>query len=257
VYQVYGTLNVPTANGNGVQFKVGRMATFLGLEVIETPLNPNVSIANQFIYAENFTQTGLSVEHRFNKVFDAQVRVLNGWDQVQDVNSSLSYMARLGVTPTGSTSIAFAGYTGAEQADNDAARRTGFEVLASQRVGRVTAYAQGDVGTEQANSALPDANANAQWWATGAWLVVDASPRVGVAFRGDYMNDRNAARTGAAFALSGAPQHRLASATATLNLKTVPNVLLRPELRFDRSNMPVFKSKQSQVSVGFSAAYTF
>jgi hypothetical protein len=32
-------------NGNGVQVKFGRMATFLGMELIETPLNPNVSIA--------------------------------------------------------------------------------------------------------------------------------------------------------------------------------------------------------------------
>ena len=156
VYQLYGTLNVPTSNGNGVQFKFGRMATFLGLELIETPLNPNLSIANQFIYAENFTQTGLSVEHRFNKYVDAQIRVLNGWDQVTDVNGTLSYMARLGIAPTPTTSIAFAGFTGAEEPDDNSSKRTGFEVLASQKVGKVTAYVQGDIGQEDRNSALPD-----------------------------------------------------------------------------------------------------
>jgi hypothetical protein len=257
VYQVYGTLNMPTANGNGVQVKVGRMATFMGLEVIETPLNPNVSIANQFIYTENFTQTGLSVEHRFNRVVDAQVRVLNGWDQVQDANGSLSYMARVGIAPNDQTSIAFVGYTGAEQADNDAAMRTGAEVLASRRIGRVTAFVQGDYGREQANSALPDSTRNASWWAGGAWLVIDASRTVGVALRADYMNDRHAARTGAAFGLTGAAAHRISSATATLNLKGIPNVLIRPELRYDRSNQPVFKSQNGQVSVGLSAAYLF
>ena len=257
VYQLYGTLNIPTADGNGVQFKVGRMATFLGLELIETPLNPNLSIANQFIYAENFTQTGLSVEHRFNKYIDAQVRVLNGWDQVADVNGSLSYMARIGIAPTPSSSIALAGYTGAEEPDNNSAKRTGFEVLASQRVGKVTAYLQGDVGQEARNAALPDASQAAKWTAAGAWLVIDATPTVGVAVRGDYFNDRNAFRTGAAFGLEGGAGHRLSSGTITLNIKSFPNVMIRPELRFDKSNRDVFNAKKTQFTVGFGTTYTF
>src|SRR2546425_3838699 len=38
---LYVTLNVPTASGNGLQFKVGRMVTLMGVEVIETIANPN------------------------------------------------------------------------------------------------------------------------------------------------------------------------------------------------------------------------
>lgn len=256
-YQLYGTLNVPTKDGNGVQFKFGRMATFLGLELIETPLNPNLSIANQFIYAENFTQTGLSIEHRFNKYVDAQFRVLNGWDQVTDLNGSMSYMARIGLAPTPTSSIALAGYTGAEEPDNNRAKRTGFEVLASQKVGKVTVFVQGDIGQEARNSALPDDTKAAKWSAAGAWLVFDATPTVGVALRGDYFNDANAFRTGAAFGIDGAPKHTLSSATATLNIKGIPNVLLRPEVRFDKSNFTVFNSKKSQFTVGFGATYIF
>ena len=59
-------------------------------------------------------RTGVSVEHRFNRVVDMQVRVLNGWDQVQDLNDRLSYMARLGLTPDAATSISFVGYVGPE-----------------------------------------------------------------------------------------------------------------------------------------------
>jgi hypothetical protein len=255
VYQLYGTVNLPTSDGNGVQIKFGRMATFLGLELIETPLNPNLSIANQFIYAENFTQTGLSVEHRFNKFIDAQIRVLNGWDQVADVNGTLSYMARLGIAPTATTSIAFAGFTGAEEADDNSSKRTGFEVLASQKVGKVTAFVQADVGQEDRNSALPDPTRSAKWSAYGAWLVVDATPTLGVALRGDYFNDSNAFRTGGAFGLTGGAQHKLSSATATLNIKSFPNMLIRPELRFDKSNQNVFNSKASQFTVGLGATY--
>jgi hypothetical protein len=192
--QVHGAINVPTPNGQGVQVKVGRIATFLGVAVIETPLNPNVSIANQFVSVENFTQTGLSIEHRFNRVFDALLRVLNGWDQVQDVNGCLSYMARLGFAPTTGTTFAVAGFTGAEQPKNTVSRRSAFELIPSHHVGHITAYLQGDIGREPANGTLPDASADAQWWAAGARLVVDATPHVGVALRADYMNHRNAAR---------------------------------------------------------------
>src|SRR5881409_707089 len=73
VPHLYVTLNVPTANGNGVQFKVGRMVTLMGVEVIETIANPNWSEANQFIYVENFTGTGVSVETKFNKIGRAHV----------------------------------------------------------------------------------------------------------------------------------------------------------------------------------------
>ena len=257
VYQLYGTLNFPTPNGNGLQVRFGRMATFMGVEVIETPLNPNLSIGNEFIYVENFTQTGVSVEHRFNRFIDAQFRVLNGWDQVQDVNNRLSYMARVGLSPDALTTIAFEGFVGPEQANNNAALRTGAEVMVSRKVGKVTTFLQGDVGREQRNAALPDATRDATWWAASSWFVVDATPTVGVALRADYLNDRNAARTGAAFGIAGAPQHRLASATATLNLKGFPGMLLRPEIRYDRSSQRVFAAQNNQITFGMSAAYLF
>src|SRR5947209_17070344 len=71
---LYVTLNVPTASGNGLQFKVGRMVTLMGVEVIETIANPNWSEANQFIYVENFTGLGVSVEPKFNQYVNAQFR---------------------------------------------------------------------------------------------------------------------------------------------------------------------------------------
>src|SRR5437016_7484111 len=80
VPHLYVTLNVPTASGNGLQLKVGRIPTLLGLEVIETYANPNWSEGNQFVYVENFTALGVSVETKFNNHLDAQFRVINGWN---------------------------------------------------------------------------------------------------------------------------------------------------------------------------------
>src|SRR2546425_11846981 len=43
VPHLYITLNIPTASGNGLQIKAGRMVTLMGVEDIETYANPNWS----------------------------------------------------------------------------------------------------------------------------------------------------------------------------------------------------------------------
>ncbi len=257
LYQAYATLNVPTPDGNGIQLKAGRMATFLGVEVIEAPFNPNVSMGNAFYFAENFTQTGISIEHRFNAVVDAQVRVFKGWDQITDVNSRYSYMARVGLAPDALTSLAVAAFVGPEQAGDNTALRSGVQLIAARKVGRVTVTVQGDAGREARNAALPDPTRDATWWAASSWVSADVTSKVGVALRGDYLSDRGASRTAGAFSLVGAPDHRLASATATLNLKALPGVLLRPEVRYDRSNQSDFASRGNQVTLGLSAVFLF
>src|SRR3989440_9779768 len=126
---LYVTLNLPTANGNGVQFKAGRIPTLLGLEVIETATNPNWSEGNQFVYVENFTGLGLSVETKLNRYIDVQLRVINGWDQVSDNNKRKSLMGRVGISPDSHTAIGVIGFWGPEQTGIDNANRYGVEAL--------------------------------------------------------------------------------------------------------------------------------
>src|SRR5688572_3565778 len=112
--QLYVTLNVPTPNGNGFQLKLGKIATLMGLEVIEDPANPNWSLGNLFSFVENFTAVGASAEYRFNRYVDAQFRVIDGWDVATDNNTGRSVMGRVGLYPDSLSSIAFVGYYGPE-----------------------------------------------------------------------------------------------------------------------------------------------
>src|SRR5204863_462838 len=82
----------------------------------ETYANPNWSEGNQFVYVENFTATGVSVETKFNDHVDAQFRVINGWDQVVDNNTHKSLMARVGLYPDALTSLGIVGYWGPHEA---------------------------------------------------------------------------------------------------------------------------------------------
>ena len=166
-------------------------------------------MGNQFIYLENFTNTGLGVDFKFGPKVDAQLRIINGWDVVVDNNSALSFMGRLGLTPSPAVTIGLLGFVGAEQADNNDNLRYGFEGLGTFKVGsKTTIVAQFDYGAEQGLLADPDANAT--WWGGGLWFVQDLSSTLNLALRGDYVDDKNGVRTSGVlgYAGGGRPQVR-------------------------------------------------
>ena len=255
---LYVALNVPTASGNGLQFKVGRMVTLMGVEVIETIANPNWSEANQFIYVENFTGLGVSVETKFNQYVDAQFRVINGWDQVSDNNNRKSLMGRVGIYPDALSSISLVGYWGPEEAGNNTANRYGVNGVLWRKVGsKVNVWLQGDYGQEQANAALPVPTQDARWWAAGAWVTYDFTSSVSLALRGDYMNDEDGARTNGVFGFLPNTGQKFGSGTATLNIKAWPSAVVRPEVRYDRSTLATFNGKKDQVTIALAVAYLY
>lgn len=257
ITQLFVTLNVPTADGNGWQFRVGKLVTLMGLELIETVSNPNWSPGLQFVYVENFTHTGVEISRRFSPALDVQLRVCNGWDRVSAADGNRDLMVRVGLAPNATSSLGIIGYAGALETGSDAVR-SGVSVLANKKLGATSVWVQADYGTEEANAALPNPADAASWWALGAWLSRDLTAKTGVAFRLDYLNDLDGFRTTAVFGLPATGvNHKLWSATATLNLKTWPNALVRPELRFDTSNFTVFDGSKSQVTGAFSVAYVF
>jgi hypothetical protein len=247
--QLYVTLNLPTASGNGVQLRAGKIPSLMGLEVIETQANPNWSEGLQFIYVENFTGLGLAVETKFSDKVDAQLRLMNGWDLVRETNRGKSFMARIGIYPDAQTSIGVLGFWGPEQGGNAGDRRSGVEVLVFRKLGKTSLWVQGDFGTEE--------GIDAQWSALGAWLAQDLSGTLNVALRADYLHDGDGARTSGALGFPTNAGHDLYSLTATLNVRAWPNALVRPELRYDHSSLASFDGEQSQVSLGLSIAYLF
>ncbi len=256
---LYVTLNLPTANGSGVQFKAGRIPTLMGLEVIETHANPNWSEGNQFIYVENFTGVGVSVETKLNQHLDVQLRVINGWDQVSDNNNRKSLMGRVGISPDALTSIGIVGFWGPEEIGDDTANRYGVEALVWRKLGKVQAWVQGDYGREQGNAALPDPAQDAKWWALGGWVTYDVTSTLGLALRGDYVDDENGARS-TFNGLVGFPANtgqKFGSATATLNIRAWPSAVVRPEVRYDRSTLGAFDGKKAQLTFALAVTYLY
>jgi hypothetical protein len=266
VTQLFVTVNVPTKNGNGIQFKMGRLATFMGVEVIEDEANPVWSEGNQFIYVENFTATGLEVDDKMSNTFTLSVRLDNGWDRIVDTSGHKDVMASLAFTPdTVGTALTIVPYFGAQNDDNSATRK-GVDAVFTKRVSKATIWLQGDYGEEDKSADLPDPTKNATWWAVGGWISYPLSGTASFSGRADYTVDEDGARTDNAFFPSlatvfgaGLPYvaNTLWSLTGDLNITTFPNVTIRPEVRFDHSSYEVFNGHGSQVSVALSMAYAF
>lgn len=257
VTQLYAVLNIPTANGNGVQFRIGKMVTLMGLEVIEDVANPNWSEGNLFNYVENFTATGVEFDAKPSGQVDIELRLDNGWDRITPTDGPKDFMGRIGIAAGPNTSIGLLGYYGRQHPTVDGARYGG-EVLINQKFGKTSIWIQGDYGVEAASDSLPDPTQDAKWWGVGGWIASDLSPKVNLALRGDYVDDQQGARTYSAFALPivGA-EHKFWSVTGTLNLKAWSNCLVRPEVRYDHSSFTVFNGKGEQVSVALSAAFLY
>ena len=250
ITQLYLAATVPVTSRRPIRIRAGKLASLMGLEVIESVANPNFSEGNQFNFAENFTATGVEASYQLAPRLEAQVQLVNGWDVVVDNNAAKTVFARVTFSGPGRGGVAVLGYTGAEQSAGTA-RRAGGQILAHQQVGGITVWAQGDVGREEANSTLPDSSAAARWSGAGLWIDARLSRKVRVAVRGDYFDDEKGARTSSAFGLTGAPTHRITSGTVTASVGE-GKFLLRSELRWDRSNLRPFDGRAEQTSVALA-----
>ena len=257
--QAFVTLNVPTGPGTYVQFKAGKMWTLYDVEVVDEVLNPNFSHGYAYIYLTDFTDTGFGIDTRLSAKVDAQLRLSNGWDVVKDNNKAKTVFGRLGIAPSERVGLAFLGYFGPEQTDNTSNNRYGAEVIGTFKPsGKATVYTQLDIGREEG---LGPGGGDAKWWSAGVWTVFDLSPKAALALRGDYMDDRDGARTSGVLGFPVVARRTIGSATATVNLKTWDHVLLRPEFRFEHSNHDDFGGAGSQgptqATFGVALSYVF
>jgi Putative beta-barrel porin-2, OmpL-like. bbp2 len=265
VTQAFATLNLPTGPGKYVQFKLGKLVTLMGVEVIEDVVNPNLSVGNLFVYVENFTNTGFRFDAKPSAAIDIELALINGWDVVQDNNTKKSFMGRIGITPSPATTVGLLAYVGNEKPFDSTTGvtppgdRYGGEVVITQKVGTTTAlYLQGDYGAEKD---LPTVGTTAKWWGASLWLAFDVGPALTVALRGDYVDDENGVRTSGLFGFPVNTGQKFGSGTITFNIKRWEHMLIRPEFRYDRSNLAVYDNpatpKKDMFTFGLGASYIF
>lgn len=279
----------------GTTFRVGKWQTMHGGEVLISPSNRNFSRSLLFGFAIPFTHTGLRVDRTLPAPFDAISlggAVVNGWDNVNDNNNSLSYMAQAMLVPVDWFSLGFTYMWGPEQttapgAHANADGRTLIDLTSILSVpkdmdlgaleGLSVALNLDWAGEEGVAGVGPGgAPAYAEWYGLAGIISYDfALPPISdendkrfyVAMRGEFFDDVDGTRLGplSTFLPGRSIGVQVWELTWTLGWRPVENILLRAEVRYDKADDNIFEvdsdnglpSKNHQVTVALNALFTF
>ena len=101
--------------GKGIDFKIGKFATWIGAEVIEDVDNPNLTHSIHYNNSIPFTHSGISLGYNVTDNVSATFYLVNGWDSFTDNNNEKTYGWQVAWTPTEKYSVVFNGIHGPEK----------------------------------------------------------------------------------------------------------------------------------------------
>jgi Putative beta-barrel porin-2, OmpL-like. bbp2 len=257
--EAYITYNFPGAPD--LQLKGGKFVTLLGAEVIESPLNPNISRSLAFSFAIPFTHTGLLASYAISPVVKVTGGVVNGWDNVIDSNDGKSFLGSVAITPADQFSLALNGIYGAEQPNRGDSKRGVADVVATiTPVENVSLILNYDYGNE--TDLGPGNGTTVEWHAFSGIAAVDLPDTfvvpVGFALRGEYFDDSDSTRLGGTF---GEDQQDW-EVTTTFKVVLAEGLMARAEYRYDNARRPVFLrnvggTQDDQHTVAGELSYVF
>ena len=238
---------------------VGKFETLAGAEVIESPSDMNFSRSILFGFAVPFTHTGGRLTWAATPTFSLVAGANMGWDTTGQLKNngtafadtnSLTFEGGAMWNPSKAFGVTLDGYTGQVQ-EGFAGATPGFFVLAPGRPNRSlidavitwhaspawTFVANGDAG-QQTNSNSFNGSGALIGYGTDTWSGVAGyanyaiNSRWSATARAEYFADYGGLRTGQTM--------RWGEGTATIQYAPNSNVILRGEVRGDKTNRPYF-----------------
>jgi hypothetical protein len=245
ITQAYVSFNAPL--GRGLRFDLGKFLAPMSYESATRydAYNDNTSRSFLFGYAVPATNTGLKISYPFTDKVSGMVMVVQGWDNVEDNNSTKSVGAGLTYSPSPSFSATLTWIGGPEQLDNNSHRRNVLDLYATWKAtDKLTLGINADYGHE-ASAIYPDKNA--QWGGAALYAIYAFNDRFSLGLRVEQFDDRDGART-------GVPQ-TLREVTLTPTFKVGKHWVFRGDLRQDGSSNPVFQKDRGFVSHQSTASF--
>ncbi len=254
------TWNAPVF-GKKVPITMGKMYTWIGYELVENIGNANYTHAATYNNAIPFTHMGVSFdvsEFLPSDKFGLKLYYVNGWDTYIDNNEGKSFGAYLTYSPNDDFFISFAAINGPESPPSSAAAggtqqgNSGFGGSESDNVfmyNVVMTYSLPQVdklslgfdwnhgraknqptvaGDPNDASADDGASSSAHWWAMVYYAMYDFTDNQQGALRYEYFDDDDGAK---GFG------HSMYTITYTHNITIADNLLLRPEVRYNKYNV--------------------
>lgn len=180
-----------------ITFKMGKMYTLLGAEVVDSPYNFNITRSILF-YNLPIEHIGAMASKKYDNGLTWELGVMNGWDRDNgaDYNKSKTLLARLGWLGESYGVLGNLIY-GAEQFGREDNKRGVFDlVFTANPIEALAMYLQIDMGWEDfgntfaINDGLPNFNQKTPFWfgiaGAGRYAITD---RLGLALRAEWFSD--------------------------------------------------------------------
>lgn len=261
VREAYVELNAPI--GTGLNIKAGQLISLLNWESGDGgAANPNFSQGYQWFFTGNGPAAGVQAGYTFTDWLDVKVRVQNGmYAGPIDGNNGKTVIGSIGIKPCSKAWMNLIGFGGDES--------TTMSVKGGSVIGGMDITEQFHTGFEFDYFVFdPSVGASADLWSAGGWAWYDFTPKVGLALRGEYLDDKDgggikgiafpgASRVGSAVTSPDADGD-IASVALTLNWRPAPNVKIQPEIRYDHTTYTGgFDGKKDRVVVGVGVTYLY
>lgn len=288
--QAYVEVNVPI--GNGLSVVAGHFYTPIGFEVVTSPDNFFVTKPYTFQYGEPFTHTGFLGSYEFNqnwKVIAGAVTgsVTGGWDGNFDRQlGNWDFLG--GVTWTSddeNSSLTLTSSAGGRSEHSSSAWAIYSIVGAHNFTDKFHYVFQHDHGfAEDVLTAHGNGNTEtAEWYGINQYLFYDIQENLSAGVRAEWWRDANGfrvagpTRCGASFNVDNTPAGGSTYAcgasagnypfagsdyyalTVGMSYTPVPWMILRPNLRYDHADIPVFDTgrRHNQLLITADMVITF
>lgn len=253
----------------GLKLTAGQFGTHIGYEVVESYQNANYMLGYLFGYGP-FYHTGAKLDYAITDKISVMAGIVNGWDLQYDNNKNKTVIGQIMLKPiseltvilnyaggneTNTTAI---GSGGAPVGDAKGMRHIGDVVVQYQVNKMIKVGANFVYGEEKANEATPAQ----KWGGAAGYLSVTPIDGFTLSYRLDYFDDKMRARgllgvTGGTSNGASVMGHTL---TGTISMYG-GHFLIRPEVKYDRSELEVFgvtgEKKKDNVSalIAFTGVY--
>jgi hypothetical protein len=276
---------------NGIDFKVGKMATLAGYEVIESKDNWSYSRSLLFTWAIPLTHTGVRATYAFIDQISLTLGYVNGWNMIADNNNGKTFEGQLNLNPTSWLNVIVNSYYGPELAPPGTAgninssgdQRYVVDLCATVSVSTWKFGLNYDSGDDQQLGGAPTAKnprGTPDNWAGGAVYIKDQFTRwYAPSIRAEYFRDGKGGVSGFAASTPGGPANtgftidndgltqagkiHLWEVTFENEFKINDNLIFRLEYRHDRASKRVFQEgldttgRHGQDTIGAEAIFMF
>lgn len=244
--------NLPFA---GISLKAGKFATLLGYEVMKTntSFNHNISHSMLFGYTVPFTHTGLLVSAPLGDQVSLDVGVVNGWDVLDDNNTSKTLLGGIGFDPIDTVSIYLAGTYGSEEDSKPEGKGQGVKrgvvtlnttIAATDQL----SFAFDAVyGNENDSVFVGTRTEDADWYGFAGYAIFDIDDQWSVALRAEVLDDEGARGN---FANSG-KRVTIWELTPTVAFRLNQYVMFRAEYRHDEASDHIFVKDNGRAQRGW------